>query len=94
MENLNLTYLTVILLDSHKRQKFIKWLEKDGFRKLSTNVYERMCKDEYSAQCHREYTEKKSIETITNIQIVESNSDKHFRYDRVVYIELYMKRNK
>ena len=58
MEKVEFVYLTVVIEKSKNRNSLVRKLEKDGFKKKISNVYERICKDNDSALSHIEYLKK------------------------------------
>lgn len=78
MGKVKFVYLTVIIEKSKNRKLLIKKLEEDDFKKKIPNVYERICKNEYSGLSHIEYLKKLKEETISNITCYFSTSENIF----------------
>ena len=75
MEKVEFVYLTVVIEKSKNRKLLLKKLEKDGFKKKISNVYEKICKDNYSAEAHIEYLKKCREETISNLSCYTYTSE-------------------
>ena len=81
MGKVELVYLTVIIEKSKNRKLLKKKLEEDGFRKKISNVYERICKDNYIASAHIGYLKKYREETISNFSCYTYTSENIFLND-------------
>ncbi len=81
MDKVSFVYITVIIEKSKNRNSLVRKLEKDGFKKKISNVYERICKNNDSALSHIEYLKKCREETMSNLFCHTHTSENIFLND-------------
>lgn len=68
-------YVTVVIKKSENRTTLLRELKKDSFNKITTSVYQRICKNKDSAISHIDYLDKLQYKTKSDLLVFENESE-------------------
>lgn len=68
----NFVCVTVVIKNSENRTALLRELKKDSFNKVTTSVYQRICKNKDSAISHIDYLDKLQFKTKSDLLVFEN----------------------